>query len=46
MQQIYINGVKATKKDLAELNARIQKGKDCIIEMHTTKHKNIAIITA
>lgn len=46
MQQIYINGIRATKGDLAELHARIRKGKECIIEMHKTKHNNIAIVTA
>ncbi len=46
MQQIYINGIKATKSDLALLYDRIRKGKDCIVEMHKTKHNNIAIVTA
>ena len=46
MQTIYINGVKATKSDLAELYARIQQGKECIVEMHTTKSNNIAVTTA
>lgn len=46
MQQIYINGIRATKSDLAELYARIRKDKGCIVEMHKTKHNNIAIVTA
>jgi hypothetical protein len=46
MQNIYINGVKATKSDLAELEDRIRKGKECIIETHRTKGNNIAIVTA
>ena len=46
MQQIYINGVKATRNDLATLFERVRKGLECIIEMHKTKHNNIAIVTA
>ncbi len=46
MQTIYINGVKATLTDLATLFERVRKGLDCIIEIHTTKSQNIAIVTA
>ena len=46
MQTIYINGVKATKNDLATLFDRIRKGKDSIVEMHITKKNNIAVKTA
>lgn len=46
MQQFYINGIKATRNDLATLFERIRKGKERIIEMHKTKHNNIAIVTA
>lgn len=46
MQQIYINGIRATRSDLALLYNRIRKGKERIVEMHTTKHNNIAIVTA
>lgn len=46
MQTIYINGVKATINDLATLFERVRKGLDHILEIHTTKAQNIAIITA
>ena len=46
MHTIYINGVKATKLDLAALFDRVRKGLDYIIEVHTTKRNNIAIVTA
>ena len=46
MQTIYINGVKATRNDLVMLFERVRKGLDCIIEIHTTKSQNIAIVTA
>ena len=46
MQTIYINGVKATRDDLATLFKRVRKGLDCIIEIHMTKHNNIAVVTA
>lgn len=43
---IYINGVRATNSDLATLFERVRKGLDCIVEVHKTKHNNIAIVTA
>lgn len=43
---IYINGVKATNADLVVLLERIRKGLDCILEVHMTKHNNIAVVTA
>ena len=46
MQQIYINGIKATKADLALLFKRARQGLDCIIEIHLTKRNNIAVVTA
>ena len=46
MQTIYINGVKATKRDLDALFDRVRKGIDYIVEVHTTKRNNIAITTA
>ncbi len=46
MKTIYINGIKATKKDLEILNARVLAGIERIVETHTTKHNNIAIVTA
>ena len=46
MQNIYINGIRATLTDLATLFERVRKGLDCIIEIHTTKHNNIAVTTA
>ena len=46
MQIVYINGVKATYADLATLFERVRKGLDCIIEIHTTKKNNIAVVTA
>ena len=45
MQTIYINGVKATRNDLATLFERVRKGKECIIEIRKTKHNNIAVTT-
>ncbi len=45
MQTIYINGVKATKSDLAALYARIAAGKDRVLSMHTTKKNNVSITT-
>ena len=45
MQTIYINGIKATKADVADLMERIRKGLDFVIEMHFTKSNNIAITT-
>ena len=44
--QIYINGVKASKKDLEALIERVHKGAECIIETRQTKKNNLAIITA
>ena len=46
MQTIYINGIKATRNDLATLFERVRKGLDCIIEVHMTKRNNIAVVTA
>lgn len=46
MQIIYINGIKATKSDLATLFERVRKGLDYIVEIHTTKSNNIAVVTA
>lgn len=46
MQKIYINGVKATKSDLAILFERVRKGLDYIVAVHMTKAQNIAIVTA
>ena len=46
MQTIYINGVKATKSDLAVLFERVRKGLDAILEIHMTKAQNVAIVTA
>lgn len=45
MQTIYINGVKATRSDLATLLERVRKGLDYILEISMTKAKNIAIKT-
>ena len=44
--QIYINGIKATKSDLATLIERVHNGTEYILEMRYTKKNNIAIITA
>ena len=46
MQTIYINGVKATKSDLAILFERVQRGLETILEIHMTKAQNVAIVTA
>lgn len=46
MQTIYINGVRATINDLAALFERVRKGLDYIVEIHTTKTNNIAVVTA
>lgn len=46
MQTIYINGIKATKNDLATLLERVRKGSDYIIEIRATKRNNIAVVTA
>ena len=45
MQTIYINGVKASKNDIAILIERVHKGLEEILEMHFTKSNNIAIKT-
>lgn len=45
MQVIYINGMKASKADVADLVERVRKGLDFVIEMHFTKSNNIAIKT-
>lgn len=46
MQTVFINGVKATRSDLATLFERVRKGLDRIVEIHMTKSQNIAIVTA
>ena len=46
MRTIYINGVKATRNDLATLFERVRKGLDCILAIHMTKAQNIAVTTA
>lgn len=46
MQTIYINGIKASRNDLAALFERVRKGLDRIVEIHTTKKNNIAVVTA
>ena len=46
MQTIYINGRRATKGDLDTLFERVRQGKEYILEMHTTKSNNIAVVTA
>lgn len=46
MQTIYINGVKASRKDLAALVKCIRKGSNCIVEVHKTKNNNVAVRTA
>ena len=46
MQTIYINGVRATRNDLATLFERVRKGLDYILEIRMTKAQNIAIVTA
>ena len=43
---IYINGVRATKTDLKVLLDRVYKGLETILEAHTTKNGNTAIVTA
>lgn len=42
---IYINGIKASKADVAELAERVRAGEDCVIEWHFTKSNAIAITT-
>lgn len=42
---IYINGVKASKTDVAELAERVRRGADEVLEWHFTKSNNIAITT-
>lgn len=42
---VYINGVKASKTDIAELAERIRKGIEKILEWSFTKSNNIAIKT-
>ena len=46
MQIIYINGVKASRNDLATLFERVRKGLEHIVETHITKNNNIAVVTA
>lgn len=43
---IYINGVKATEKDLATLQKRCRDGLDKIVSVHMTARGNCAIVTA
>ena len=43
---IFINGVRATKSDLEVLLDRVYKGLETILETHTTKNGNTAIVTA
>ena len=42
---VYINGKRASKKDIAELSERVRNGQDFILEMSFTKSNNIAIRT-
>lgn len=42
---IYINGVKATVKDLATLQKRCRLGLDKIVSVHMTTRGNCAIVT-
>lgn len=42
---VYINGIKASKSDVAELAERVRAGSDFILEMSFTKSNNIAIRT-
>ncbi len=45
MITIYINGQKASKKDLNKLRTRVLQGKEYIISKEITKSGNIAIKT-
>ena len=42
---IYINGVKATAKDIATLQKRCRAGLDKIVSVHMTERGNCAIVT-
>ena len=42
---IYINGVKATAKDIATLQKRCRSGLDKIVSVHMTARGNCAIVT-
>lgn len=42
---IYINGCKASKKDLALLIERCKQGLDMITDVHTTNHGFLSIST-
>lgn len=42
---IYINGVKASEADICELDERILKNEDCVVESHITKANALAITT-
>lgn len=42
---IYINGCKASKKDLALLIERCKKGLDMITDVHTTKRGFLSVST-
>lgn len=46
MQTVYINGVKASRTDLAALFSKVRNGQECIVEVHKTKSNNIAVKTA
>lgn len=46
MYTIYINGIKASRADLATLFERVRKGLESIVEVHKTKMNNIAVKTA
>ena len=45
MPTIYINGRKASKKELKELYKRVEQGKEYITEKNITKSGNITIKT-
>lgn len=42
---IYINGYKASKKDLALLIERCKQGLDMITDVHTTNHGFLSVST-
>lgn len=42
---VYINGVKATSKDLAALQKRCRARLDKIVSVHMTSRGNCAIVT-
>ena len=45
MLTVYINGKKASKKEVKTLRERVLQGKECIISKDITKSGNIAIKT-